>query len=146
MRMAFTFAMVARLFIVVALGVACVSAGRELRGLAVPDVPEVMKVPAGYELQLTLFGEGHQYYRYNGSSWVQFSAKARLFDAQGKEVGHHFYLPHPDALGGEPSWATQTSKGVPYSAVTAKALVKTTPDPKNIPWILLQTTTAQGAK
>ena len=130
-----------------AIAVTCVSGRRDLRELAstetenwVPQVPDAIKVPAGYKLHLNLFGEGHQYYRYNGSSWVQFSAKASLYDAEGKEIGQHFYLPHLDALGGQPSWKTQPSKAVPYSRVTAKAVVKISTDPQSIPWILLNAT------
>ncbi|KAG0565736.1 hypothetical protein KC19_7G011100 [Ceratodon purpureus] len=152
--MAFTLRIITRLFVVLSLGLSCVYAARDLRELAstetgtytVPTVPDVMKVPAGYKLHLKLFGEGHQYYRFNGSNWVQFSAYASLYDEERKEIGHHYYLTHPDALGGQPSWVTQPSKGVPYSIVTAKPLVKTTPDPRNIPWILLKTTKAQGDK
>lgn len=149
--MAFTVTL--RLLVLLSLAFSCVHAARDLRESAstetstLPQVPDLLKVPPGYKLHLNLFGEGHQYYRYNGSNWEQLSAKARLYDAERKEIGHHYYLPHPDALGGKPSWETLPSKGVPYSSVTAKPLgQKVTPDPKSIPWILLKTTQAHGDK
>ena len=107
--MAFTLRIITRLFVVLSLGLSCVYAARDLRELAstetgtytVPTVPDVMKVPAGYKLHLKLFGEGHQYYRFNGSNWVQFSAYASLYDEERKEIGHHYYLTHPALVANE---------------------------------------------
>jgi len=108
-------------------------------------VPEVLEVPAGYKLKLFLFASGDQYYRYNGTSWVNYSAKARLYLGK-KEIGRHFYLPHPDKLGGQPSWETLPSLGVPKSLVTGVVIARTTVDENSIAWVLLKATKNKGSK
>jgi hypothetical protein len=137
--MATTMKLAARIFMLVSLAL-CVHAAQDLQEAT------VIKVPPGYRLAITLSGKGYQYYRFNGTDWVNFKAKARLYNSDKKQIGRHFYLPHPDALGGQPTWETIPSKGVPYSIVTGKPVAKTTISKGSIPWVLLQATSSQYDK
>ena len=110
------------------------------------SVPDAIKVPPGYKLHLIVSAEGDQYYRYDGISWVNYSAEAKLLTGAKKVIGRHFYLPHPDRLGGQPSWETLPSRGVPASSVTGIALAQTTVDANSIKWILLEATNNLGDK
>lgn len=101
----------ARIFMLVSLAL-CVHAAQDLQEAT------SIEVPPGYRLAITLSGKGYQHYRFNGTDWVNFKARARLYNCDKKQIGRHFYLPHPDALGGQPTWETIPSKGVPYSIVT----------------------------
>lgn len=126
----------------------CVIATRELKLVrghrhTIPQVPNEIEVPGGdYKLKLLLSGIGDQYYRFNGTSWVNYKAKAKLYSHEKKEIGRHFYLPHPDGLGGQPSWETF----VPESLVTAVAVSHVTVDENNIAWVLLEATNNSGDK
>jgi len=110
-----------------------------------PTVPEAIEVPAGYKLKLSLFAIGDQYYRYNGTSWVNYSARARLYQGK-KQIGRHFYLKHPDREGGQPPWETLPSLGGPFSLVTGVAVARVTVDPDSIAWVLLKATNNEGSK
>lgn len=122
-------------------------AARELKEESgTPQVPDVLRVPAGYKLHLVVSAEGNQYYRYNGTSWVNFSAKAKLSNQEKKVIGRHFYLSHPNHLGGQPSWESLPSEGVPASLVTGVAVARTTVDEHSIPWVLLKATNNSGDK
>ena len=116
---------------------------------ALATVPASIEVPQGYpcKVQQSVHGKGYQYYRYNGTAWVDFNATARLYNSKKEQVGHHFYLAKPDAQGGQPTWESLPSKksdGVPYSRVTGKAVSKVTVDQDSIPWVLLESTQSQG--
>lgn len=128
----------------------CVVASRDLKSYTTqnntPQVPAAIRVPADYKLKLLLFASGDQYYRYNGTSWVNYSAKARLYNQEKKQIGRHFYLSHPDHLGGQPTWETLPSDGVPESLVTGVGKVRTTVDKNSITWVLLKTTNNKGNK
>jgi hypothetical protein len=110
-------------------------------------VPDEIKVPSGYKLHLVLSAEGDQYYRYNGTSWVNFNATAKLRDWESKKVvGRHYYLAQPDPLWGQPTWETLKCKGVPASLVTGVAVARVTVDEDSIPWVLLKATNNSGSK
>jgi hypothetical protein len=106
-------------------------------------VPAAIAVPAGYELHVVVFGKGYQYYRFNGSSWVNYNASAVLYQKK-VAIGRHFYLTQPDALGGQPTWETLPEDGVPFSLVTGKAVARVTVDPNSIAWVLLNATNSEG--
>lgn len=108
-----------------------------------PVVPASIQVPH-YELVHTLFAKGHQFYRYNGSAWLQFNATARLYDRHNHEVGSHFFLPKRDALGGQPTWQSLNYKGVPFSSVTCRPVSSVVVDEASISWVLLETTQSEG--
>ncbi|KAG0565735.1 hypothetical protein M758_7G011100 [Ceratodon purpureus] len=109
-----------------------------------PAVPASIQVPR-YQLVHTVFAKGHQFYQFNGSAWLQFNATAKLYDIQNHEVGSHFYLPKRDALGGQPTWQSLPSKGVPYfSSVTCRPVSSVVVDKASISWVLLETTRSEG--
>lgn len=108
-----------------------------------PAIPRTIEVPAGNKLHVVYYAVGLQYYTYNGSSWVLLKATADLYEhPKGKVMGKHFFLAHPDAKGGQPSWETLKSK----SLVTAKLLEQVTVDPKSITWGLFEATSKSGSK
>ena len=118
----------------------------KLKTIPVPEVPAQIGVPEGYKLHLLLSAKGYQYYIFNGSSWVNNNATASLYNSQKREVGLHYYLPQPDALGGQPSWETLPSKGFPYSSVTCKVKATAIEGQDNVAWALLGTTQSSGNK
>lgn len=119
---------------------------RELtESLTDPEIPSQLGVPSGVELQIVLSAKGYQYYKFNGTSWVNNNASARLYNSKKKEVARHYYLPHVDKHGGQPTWETLSSNsGVSFSRVTCKASVKVTEGAGNIAWVLLQATNSSG--
>lgn len=136
------------LILVVLSVVASVCCARELtESLKVPELPPQLDLPSGFELQVVLSAKGHQYYRFNGTSWVNNNASARLYNSKKKEVGRHYYLAHLDKLGGQPTWETLSSdSGIPFSRVTCKASVRVAEGPDNIAWVLLRATDSSGDK
>lgn len=115
--------------------------------LTTPETPSQLDVPSGVELQIVLSAKGYQYYKFNGSSWVNNNASARLYNSKKKEVARHYYLPHVDSHGGQPTWETLSSNsGVSFSRVTCKATVKVIEGADNIAWVLLQATESSGDK
>lgn len=126
-----------------------VSAGYDSASVDTPvTVPPAIAVPAaGYELHLVVFAKGYQYYRFNGSSWVNYNVSAVLYQKKVKKlaaIGRHFYLTQPDALGGQPTWVTLPEDGVPFSLVTGKVVARVTVDPNSIAWLLLNATNSEG--
>lgn len=106
-------------------------------------IPSSIDVPSGNKLQTVLYGVGLQHYTFNGSSWVNDNVSAALYqNPQGEVVGHHYFLPIPDAQGGQPTWKTYE----PESIVTAKSLVAVTVDPKSITWNSFVATSTSGSK
>ncbi|KAG0558109.1 hypothetical protein M758_10G004000 [Ceratodon purpureus] len=138
------------LVLLAACALSCVFAARELDEVDSKSntlhVPDAIRVPSGYKLHLILCAEGDQYYQYNGTSWVDYAAKAKLLNREKKVIGRHFYLSHPDHLGGQPSWETLPSKGVPESLVTGVVVETTTVDENSIQWVLLKATNNSGDK
>lgn len=126
------------------------AAARDLKevrsSLETPQVPDAISVPPGFELHLLLSAKGHQYYRFNGSDWVSNNATAKLFNQEMKQIGRHYYLPTPDPLGGQPTWETLPSKGVPYSLVTGVPVSRIIVDEDSIAWVLLRATNNSGSK
>lgn len=141
-------AVAARVLIVLSLAL-CVLGSRDLKSYTAkndtPSVPEALAVPSGYKLKQLLSASGDQYYRFNGSSWVNYSAKARLYNQQKKQIGRHYYLKHPDSEGGQPTWESQPAYGVPESLVTGIAVEHVTVDANSIAWVLLKATNNEGS-
>lgn len=141
-------ALASRVLILLSLAL-CVLGSRDLKtytatNSSTPQVPEALEVPPPYKLKVFLFAIGDQYYRYNGTSWVNFSAKARLYKGK-KQIGRHFYLKHPDSKGGQPTWETLPKFGVPFSLVTGVAIARVTVDENSIAWVLLKATNNEGS-
>ncbi|MCO5582686.1 hypothetical protein L7F22_036585 [Adiantum nelumboides] len=113
------------------------------------DIPAEIAVPERQSLQGAVLGEGHQHYEFNGTAWVLQNATAKLYkSASGDdEVGRHFYLAEPDALGGRPTWESVDGCDSPtelISAVTAKGVVAYSVDSDAITWNLLNATSHYG--
>jgi len=103
--------------------------------LAETTVPEVIKVPEGNTVLLTLQAKGEQIYqcalKENTYKWIVYP-NALLIDAQGQAVGKHFK---------GPSW--QYNDG---SLVVGKISQKTDePRHKAMPWLLIEAVDHKGA-
>ncbi len=102
------------------------------------EIPAALAPAAGAERLLELSATGVQIYECRISpetgrtAWVFVAPEARLFDAAGREVGHH---------GAGPYW--QTNDGSRVEA-TVQARVDA-PSAGAIPWLLLKTRAADSA-
>jgi hypothetical protein len=101
-----------------------------------PDVPEVLKAPAGEEVILMAHATGTQIYACQLGAdqkytWVLEAPEADLTDTSGKKIIHHF---------AGPTW-----KHADGSEVVGKVAAKQdSPKPNAIPWLLLTATTHTG--
>jgi hypothetical protein len=104
-------------------------------GSRAPDLPAVcasIEVPAGNKVCFHVSAVGVQIYRWDGSAWAFVAPAAVLYanaDHDG-EVGTHY---------AGPTWESNSG-----SKVLARRIDGCTPDATAIPWLLLQTVTAQG--
>lgn len=128
----------------------CAMAARDLAEtspVTPPVVPASIAVPHNHKLVQTVFADGHQHYRFNGTKWVQFNATAKLYNLESKKhVGTHFFLPKRDARGGQPTWQSLPSKGVYFSSVTCVPRSSVVVDVDSISWVLLEATQSRGDK
>jgi hypothetical protein len=101
-----------------------------------PNVPDVIRPPAGEELVLIARATGFQIYvcrpdAEGKPAWMLKSPEAELFDEQGNVIGKHF---------GGPTW--QLNDG---SQITGKMAANTDAlDPRAIPWLLVAVTGNSG--
>ena len=93
-------------------------------------MPAVLQVPDGNKVHFHAYAAGVQIYSWNGSSWVFLAPEAFLYDADGNLVGLHY---------AGPTWETLSG-----SKVVGARVAGSTVDPTAIPWLLLQTRTAEG--
>lgn len=102
-----------------------------------PDLPSPLcnsvEVPLGNRMASRAYALGVQIYRWTGASWVFVEPVATLFsDADYHEkVGIHYAGPTWESNGG--------------SKVVAARLASCSPDPADIPWLLLQATSTDGS-
>lgn len=91
-----------------------------------------IQVPAGNRLAFRVYAQGVQVYRWNGAAWTFVEPVATLFaDAKYHvKVGAHY---------GGPTW-----EGNIGGKVVAARVDGCSPDATAIPWLLLQTTSAEG--
>lgn len=107
------------------------------QGVAPPDVPDNLKVPAGEMVLIHAHAKGVQIYSCLAGtdgkySWVLKAPKAELFDEQGKSIGEHF---------AGPAWKLNDG-----SEVTGKAVAKAeAPRARAIPWLLVTVTGHKGS-
>ena len=88
--------------------------------------------PSTQHAVLTVKGEGVQIYTCKTNQWVFVAPAARLFDANGIEVGSH---------GDGPVWHLQDG-----SSVLGKLIAKASPpDQVSIPWLLLRSDGTSGS-
>lgn len=101
-----------------------------------PDVPEVIKAPAGEQVVLVAHAGGSQIYVCGKGDdgkpqWTLKAPEAQLRDLQGALIGHH---------SAGPTW-----KHLDGSSVTAKLAAKApAPDAASIPWLLLSAVSHDG--
>ena len=106
------------------------------QGLARPEVPENLRVPAGEEVILSAHATGVQIYVCQAGEdknfvWALKAPEAELADATEKKIAHH---------SDGPTW-----KHVDGSEVTGKMIAKQdAPKPDAIPWLLLAAASHTG--
>lgn len=102
-----------------------------------PNVPDLIKPPAGEELILIAHAKGFQIYVCRAdaagqSAWTLKAPEALLYDEHSNILGKHF---------GGPTW-----KHADGSEITAKMAAKVdAPDAGAIPWLLLNVTDHSGS-
>jgi hypothetical protein len=106
--------------------------------LALPEVPDSLKVPAGQTLVLKAAAEGVQIYTCQAAegapatfAWALKAPEATLFNQAHEKIGTH---------SAGPTWALSDGSKV-AGAVKAKA---DAPDSSAIPWLLLEKTSTEG--
>ncbi len=103
---------------------------------SVPDVPDVIQVPAGEKVVLFVRGVGSQIYtcqegKDHKLAWILKAPDAELKDRNDKVIGQHF---------AGPSWKLKDS-----SEVTGKATAKVDSlDPESVPWLLVNVVNHSG--
>jgi hypothetical protein len=101
-----------------------------------PNVPDLIRAPAGEELVLVAHATGVQIYICRADAdgkpaWVLKAPEAQLEDQQGNSIGTHF---------GGPTWRHNDG-----SEITARMVAKANaPDTGAIPWLLLSVTGHSG--
>lgn len=108
-------------------------------GIAAPEVPATLEVPAGFRPYLVGHAVGTQNYvclpKAAGFGWVLYGPQATLFDEDGRPFATHFLSPNPDETGA-PRATWQHTRDT--SAVWAKPIADpVTVDADAIPWLLL---------
>jgi hypothetical protein len=93
---------------------------------------EDLQVPVGNKLSSSLYAEGVQIYRWNGTNWTFVAPEAVLYpNAHGNGVvGIHYAGPTWESISG--------------SKVVGTVLHRCTPDPDAIPWLLLKAVSSEG--
>ncbi len=102
------------------------------RAPGLPAVCASIEVPAGNKVCFHVYAVGVQIYRWDGSAWAFVAPAAILYanaDHDG-EVGTHYT---------GPTWESNSG-----SKVVGRRIDGCTPDATAIPWLLLQTITAEG--
>jgi hypothetical protein len=91
-----------------------------------------LEVPEGHRAFYSVFAEGVQIYRWNGTSWTFVAPDAVLFSNINSDgaVGIHY---------AGPTW-----ESVSGSKVVGRVVERCTPDATAIPWLLLEAVHTQG--
>ncbi len=102
-------------------------------------VPEVLKVPDGQRLILTLTAKGFQIYECKAKNesatayvWTLKAPRADLSNESGRRVGRHY---------AGPTWEIQSDHSKVVGALSAKV---DSPQSDSIPWLLLSTKSREG--
>lgn len=107
------------------------------------SIPAEISVSEDFSPLISFYSEGVQYYRFNGSSWINFNVSSYLYTSPGQEVvGWHYFSEKPDENGGQPTW----NLFMPLSRVTVKVVSETTVDPHSIDWTRMKATSHGGDK
>ena len=128
---------ITRLFVLLAVAVLALSSTPDARANdREPDLPTPLcsrvAAPEGNKVAFHVYAVGVQIYKWNGATWSFVAPMARLYaDANHLgEVGFHY---------AGPAWESNSG-----SKVVARRLEGCTPDSTAIPWLLLETVTANG--
>jgi hypothetical protein len=106
-------------------------------------IPVEISVSKDFTPLISFYSEGIQYYRFNGSSWINFNVSAYLYTSPGQEVvGWHYFSTKPDQNGGQPTWELF----MPFSRVTVKVVSSITVDSDSIDWTEMEATSHGGNK
>lgn len=124
------------LITVTALSLASIPAARAGDNNHSPDLPsplcDSIEVSQGNRVAAHLYAIGVQIYRWNGDSWVFVEPQATLFSDSDyhTKVGIHY---------AGPTWESNNG-----GKVLATRLAGCSPDPADIPWLMLQTVSTEG--
>jgi hypothetical protein len=88
-------------------------------------------VPAGSRVLLAAKGEGAQVYTCTDGHWVLKALDAKLFDADGKQIGTHF---------AGPTWKLDDGSEVKGKAVASQS----SPDAGSVAWLLIEAVPESG--
>lgn len=104
-------------------------------GSPTPDLPlgcEELNVSAKHKLARQVYAIGVQVYRWDGTAWRFVAPEANLYADAGYrgKVGFHY---------GGPTWESNSG-----SYVVGRRVAGCSPDPTAIPWLLLETVSADG--
>ncbi|WP_229741038.1 DUF3455 domain-containing protein [Silvibacterium dinghuense] len=88
--------------------------------------------PAGAHLLMTAQGQGLQIYICTDRQWVLQAPDAKLFNAQGTQIGTHF---------AGPTWLLNDGSQVKGKVLATQA----SPDSKAVPWLLLEAVPNSGS-
>ncbi|MET0621367.1 MAG: DUF3455 domain-containing protein [Pyrinomonadaceae bacterium] len=134
--------LITRLFVLLAVALLALPSAPAARandgGGRAPDLPtplcQSIEVAEGNEVAFHTYALGVQVYRWDGNAWAFVGPVANLYADAGfhGRVGTHY---------GGPTWESRSG-----SKVVARRVLNTgcTPDANAIPWLLLETVTADG--
>ena len=130
--------LVTRLFVLLAVATFAAQSARADESDRGPELPlplcQSIQVEAGNEVAFHAYALGVQVYRWNGAAWAFVEPVANLYADRGfhGQVGTHY---------AGPTWESNSG-----SRVVARRVANTgcTPDAKAIPWLKLETVTADG--
>ena len=107
-------------------------AGTGSRAPGLPTNCASIEVPEGNKVDFHVYAVGVQIYRWDGSAWAFVAPAAVLYAnaEQDGEVGTHY---------AGPTWESNSG-----SKVVGRRIAGCAPDATAIPWLLLQTVTAEG--
>jgi hypothetical protein len=107
-----------------------VSAGAHAQN-ASPEVAQSLRPPAGQVLKLKLQGSGVQIYQCTDGTWKFQAPEAKLTDEHGRVLGKHYAGPTWESIDGS-------------TVVGEVKAHEDGPDPRAIPWLLLQAKSTSG--
>jgi hypothetical protein len=130
--------LITRLFVLLAVATFAAQSAGAREGGRTPELPlplcESIQVEEGNKVVSHAYAVGVQVYRWNGTAWAFVEPVANLYADRGfhGQVGTHY---------AGPTWESNSG-----SKVLSRRVVNTgcTPDSKAIPWLLLETITADG--
>ena len=130
--------LITRLFVLLAVASFAAQSARANESDRGPELPlplcESIRVEAGHVLAFHTYAVGVQVYRWNGASWAFVEPVANLYADKGfrGQVGTHY---------AGPTWESNSG-----SRVVSRRVANTgcTPDANAIPWLLLETVSADG--